>query len=275
MVKLYQQKIVLLGDPGVGKTSLVQRYIFDRFQTDYMTTLGLNFYVRTFEYPDVKVKLLIWDIAGQKSRRKIGLRYLQGASGALLAYDLTNPNSFENLIGWYNDLTEANGKDIPVVLVGTKLDLAFNDDLPLAYNANKLGDSPIAQANLIFTSSKTDTNVDAAFNMIVQRVIDGIIEMPDLPPKIKDKFSAKILFFVKKDDAWSKVALNHIEKVGKKYAIEVETIDAEKDPQIAEAYNVSALPTIIINDRQLVGIIQIAHLEEIIKQMLEQQSSTK
>jgi hypothetical protein len=106
-------------------------------------------------------------------------------------------------------------------------------------------------------------------------VIDGIIEMPDLPPKIKDKFSAKILFFVKKDDAWSKVALNHIEKVGKKYAIEVETIDAEKDPQIAEAYNVSALPTIIINDRQLVGIIQIAHLEEIIKQMLEQQSSTK
>ena len=87
--------------------------------------------------------------------------------------------------------------------------------------------------------------------------------------KILEEIATKILFFVKKDDAWSKVALNHIEKVGKKYALEVETIDAEKDPNIAEAYGITALPTILVAGRQLVGIIQIAHLESIMHQIIE------
>lgn len=271
MTKLYQRKIVLLGDPGVGKTSLVQRYIYDRFQRDYMTTLGLNFYVRTFEYPGAKVKLMIWDIAGQKSRRKIGLRYLQGASGALLAYDLTEPETFNNLPGWYDDLRTANNqKDVPVILVGTKLDLAQTKHLPLAYNIKTLGDTPAAKANLIFTSAKTDTNVDAAFNLIIQQIVSGVIPVPDISPKMIKEASAKILFFVRKGDAWSKVALNHIEKVGKRFALEVETIDAETDPQIADAYGVTAYPTILAGGRHLVGIIQIAHLEAILHQMLEE-----
>jgi len=269
MSKMFQRKIVLLGDPGVGKTSLVQRYIFDSFKKDYMTTLGLNFYVRTFEYPGAKVKLMIWDIAGQQSRRKIGLRYLQGASGAILAYDLTKEETFNNLPGWYDDLKEANGKDVPVIVVGTKLDLAKTNHLPLAYNVKKLGDTPAAKANLIFTSAKTDTNVDAAFNLIIQEIVSGLIPTPDISPKILEEIATKILFFVKKGDAWSKVALNHIEKVGKKYALEVETIDAEKDPNIAEAYGITALPTILVAGRQLVGIIQIAHLESIMPEIIE------
>jgi len=269
MAKMFQRKIVLLGDPGVGKTSLVQRYIFDTFKKDYMTTLGLNFYVRTFEYPDAKVKLMIWDIAGQQSRRKIGLRYLQGASAALLAYDLTDEKTFNNLPGWYADLVKANGRDVPVIIVGTKLDLAQSQHLPLAYNVKKLGDTPAAKANLIFTSAKTDTNVDAAFNLIIQQIVSGLIPTPDISPKIQKEIATKILFFVKKDDAWSKVALNHIEKVGKKYALEVETIDAEADPSIAEAYGITALPTILVGGRHLVGIIQIAHLESIMHQIIE------
>ncbi|HUU77779.1 MAG TPA: GTP-binding protein [candidate division Zixibacteria bacterium] len=269
MSKLYQRKIVLLGDPGVGKTSLVQRYIFDHFQRDYMTTLGLNFYVRTFEYPDAEVKLMIWDIAGQKSRRKIGLRYLQGASGALLAYDLTNQETFDNLPSWYEDLVSANGRDVPVVIVGTKLDLAQTRQIPLAYNIKKFGDLPAAKANLIFTSAKTDTNVDAAFNLIIQELVSGLIPSPDISPKIHEESATKILFFVQKDDAWSKIALNHIEKVGKKFALEVETIDAERDPKLLDAYGVKAFPTILVGGRHLVGIVQIAHLENLITQMLE------
>jgi len=267
---MFQRKIVLLGDPGVGKTSLVRRYIYDTFQKDYMTTLGVNFYVRTFEYPDAKVKLLIWDIAGQKSRRQIGLRYLQGASGALLTYDLSNPETFDNLTGWYEDLYKANNsRNVPCVIVGTKLDLAQSKNLPLAFNVEKLGDTPAAKANLIFTSAKTDTNVDAAFNLMIQEIVSGLLPAPDISPKIAEEINTKILFFVKKEDAWSKIAINHIEKVGRKFALEVETIDAETDPSIAEAYGITALPTILVEGRHLVGIIQIAHLESILHQMIE------
>jgi small GTP-binding protein len=269
MVKMYQRKIVLLGDPGVGKTSLVRRYIFDTFHKDYMTTLGLTLNSRTFEYPGVRVKLIIWDIAGQKSRRQIGLRYLQGASGAILAYDLTNPETFDNLAGWYADLKKANQSDIPVVIVGTKLDIAQSKHVPLAYDAKKLEDTPAAQANIIFTSAKTDTNVDAAFNLLIQEIVSGLLPSPDLSPKMKIEMATKIIFFVKENDQWSKVALNHVEKVGKRYALEIETIDAGKDPKIAEAYGVKAFPTILVGGRHLVGIIQIAHLEKILDQMLE------
>ncbi|MBN1328101.1 MAG: GTP-binding protein [Candidatus Heimdallarchaeota archaeon] len=272
MSKMFQRKIVLLGDPGVGKTSLVRRYIYDTFQKDYMTTLGVNFYVRTFDFTELQVKLLIWDIAGQETRRQIGLRYLQGASGALLTYDLTNPETFDHLNSWYNDLKKANNeRDVHVVIVGTKLDLAQTQNLPLAYNINKLKDTPAAHANIIFTSAKTDTNVDAAFNLIIQEIVSGLNPSPDISPKIHKEISTRILFFVKKGDSWSKVAVNHIEKVGKKYALEVETIDAETDPTLAEAYGVTALPTILVGGRQLVGIIQIAHLENILQQMIESQ----
>jgi small GTP-binding protein len=271
MTRIYQRKIVLLGDPGVGKTSLIRRYIYDTFHKDYMTTLGLTLQSRTFDYPDVRVKLIIWDIAGQKSRRQIGLRYLQGASGAILAYDLTNPKTFDSLAGWYADVRKANkGKDIPVVIVGTKLDLAQTNHLPLAYDVSKLGDTTAAQANIIFTSAKTDTNVDAAFNLLVQELVSGLLPEPDISPKLKLETTTKIVFFVKENDSWSKVALNHIEKVGKEFALEVETIDAEKDPKIAEAYGVVAYPTILVGGRHLVGIIQIAHLENILNQMLKE-----
>jgi small GTP-binding protein len=269
MTKLYQRKIVLLGDPGVGKTSLVRRYIYDTFHKDYMTTLGLTLQSRTFDYPGVRVKLIIWDIAGQKSRRRIGLRYLQGASGAILAYDLTNPETFDNLAGWYEDLKKANGRDMPVVVVGTKLDLAQTNHLPLAFDVKKLGNTPAARANLIFTSSKTDTNVDAAFNLLIQEIVAGLLPTPDISPKLIIESTTKIIFFVKENDSWSKVALNHIEKVGKKFALEVETIDVGKDPKIAEAYGITAFPTILVGGRHLVGIIQIAHLENILHQMLD------
>ncbi|MEA2069970.1 MAG: GTP-binding protein [Asgard group archaeon] len=273
MKRMYQRKIVLLGDPGVGKTSLVQRYIYDTFKSSYMTTLGLNFYVRTFEYPNLEIKLTIWDIAGQESRRQIGLRYLKGASGALLAYDLSSANTFKSLPGWYSDLKKANEQqDIPVVLVGTKLDLIKSRNLPSVYNSEILANTPLVNANIIFTSSKTDTNVDAAFNMLVRDLVQKVAPIPDIAPDIKESSNTKILFFVKKDDEWSDVALRHIENLGKKYTLEVETIDGEEDPKIAQAYGISTYPTVIVKERYLVGIIQISHLENIIKHTLNQKN---
>ena len=119
----YIIKICLLGEANVGKTSLVYRFIENRFRGNYKSTLGVNLLKKDMNIPEFgDVSAQIWDLGGQESFRSLRKLYLEGANGALVIYDCTNKDSYEKLEDWILDFKEARG-DEPILLVGNKNDL--------------------------------------------------------------------------------------------------------------------------------------------------------
>ena len=126
MIKL---KLVIGGSKGVGKTSLIRRAVDDRFEADTLSTIGVEFEVKTVQVTDpavtsgpVTVQFSIWDFAGENKFRQLFPAYCSGASAALLLFDITDPNSFQDLDNWYNLVKNAE-KDIFFCLIASKIDL--------------------------------------------------------------------------------------------------------------------------------------------------------
>ncbi len=118
-------KVCLLGSPGVGKTSLVLRYVKDYFKDNYVGTIGADFLIKEINFPkmNLEIKLLIWDIGGQSKWRDIRSTYLMGSDGAIMVCDVTRKNTFTDLNEWIDDIKEYVGAKIPFVIVGNKIDL--------------------------------------------------------------------------------------------------------------------------------------------------------
>ncbi len=159
----YKFKFIIVGDHAVGKTSIVMRFVENRFSTDYRATIGLNILTHNYKFLNTAINLMIWDIGAQKFFRRVRKTYYQGAHSAFLVFDLTNVSSFENLENWYDELKGFISKDIPVVVVGNKTDLS--KERKISYQegvslANKL------KASYIETSAKTGENVEDAFSLI-------------------------------------------------------------------------------------------------------------
>src|SRR5437899_8952112 len=100
----YQLKLLLLGDSGVGKTSLLAKFTEDVFTPSYISTIGIDFKIKTLEINDKIVKLNLWDSAGQERFRSITKAYYRGCHGLLLVYDLTDLRSFENVAHWIEEI---------------------------------------------------------------------------------------------------------------------------------------------------------------------------
>ncbi|MFX0016797.1 MAG: Rab family GTPase [Promethearchaeota archaeon] len=116
-------KIILAGDEGVGKTSLVNRFVHGFLAGEYKATIGVDLYTKQVFVGNSEVNLQIWDVAGQTSFRQFRQRFFSGARGAFLVFDLTVPKSLDNLhTSWIEDLQNIAG-DIPVILIGNKIDL--------------------------------------------------------------------------------------------------------------------------------------------------------
>ena len=165
----YIVKICLLGEANVGKTSLVYRFIENKFRGNYKSTLGVNLLKKDMnveEFGDVSAQ--IWDLGGQESFRSLRKLYLEGANGALIIYDCTNRNSFEKLYDWIQDFKDARG-DEPLLLIGNKNDLTENikiedsEALKLAQNYNM---------EFISTSAKTGANVEDAFLRVIKTILE-------------------------------------------------------------------------------------------------------
>ncbi len=117
---------MIIGDSGVGKTALMNRYLFDKFDAESMPTLGSSMKSREVDVPNEgTIKLTMWDTAGQEKFKSLTRMYFQDAEAALIVYDVTFRESFENAKKWVEDLkTNANQQDIVMALVGNKSDLS-------------------------------------------------------------------------------------------------------------------------------------------------------
>jgi small GTP-binding protein len=162
----YLFKLVFLGEGAVGKTSLVGRYVYDSFEGDYLATIGTDIHVKTMNIDDTKVKLVIWDIAGQDDFAQLRKAYYQNASGAFFVCDTTRPETMDRIDEWIQALYSVTG-EIPLVLVENKIDLESK-------MAQGRVDSVAEQHDLtlVRTSAKEDENVERAFEKMTREMLE-------------------------------------------------------------------------------------------------------
>lgn len=153
-------KLLLVGDSGVGKSCLLLRFVEDKFNPSFITTIGIDFKIRTIESKGKKIKLQVWDTAGQERFRTITTAYYRGAMGIVLIYDVTDARTFENVENWFQTVTQHANEDAQIFLVGNKSDDEENRQVSREQGqqlASKL-DIPFLEA-----SAKTNENVEAIF----------------------------------------------------------------------------------------------------------------
>ncbi|KAK3732587.1 hypothetical protein QZH41_004978 [Actinostola sp. cb2023] len=156
----YMFKLLIIGNSAVGKTSFLFRYADDSFTSAFVSTVGIDFKVKTVFRNEKRVKLQIWDTAGQERYRTITTAYYRGAMGFILMYDITNEESFQAVQDWSTQVKTYSWANAQVILVGNKSDM--DDERVVAFDRGKqLAD----QLGLEFfeTSAKDNTNVKQNF----------------------------------------------------------------------------------------------------------------
>lgn len=165
MAKAYDYlfKLLLIGDSGVGKTSVLFRFSDDAFNSTFISTIGIDFKIRTIELGDKKIKLQIWDTAGQERFRTITTAYYRGAMGILLVYDITNEKSFENIKTWIKNIEQHASADVEKMILGNKCDMEDKRKI-----TKEQGEQLAKEYNVKFmeTSAMNRTNVEKAFTEI-------------------------------------------------------------------------------------------------------------
>jgi small GTP-binding protein len=123
MASKYIFKYIIIGDTGVGKSCLLMRFIEGKFNTRYEVTVGVEFGAKVVNINEDPVKLQIWDTAGQETFKSITRSYYRSAAGALLVYDVTNRESFQNVHKWLDECREHGNPLMTIILIGNKVDL--------------------------------------------------------------------------------------------------------------------------------------------------------
>ncbi|XP_058702753.1 ras-related protein Rab-8B isoform X1 [Poecile atricapillus] len=170
MAKTYDYlfKLLLIGDSGVGKTCLLFRFSEDAFNTTFISTIGIDFKIRTIELDGKKIKLQIWDTAGQERFRTITTAYYRGAMGIMLVYDITNEKSFDNIKNWIRNIEEHASSDVERMILGNKCDMNEKRQV-----SKEKGEKLAIDYGIKFleTSAKSSINVEEAFFTLARDIM--------------------------------------------------------------------------------------------------------
>lgn len=167
----YVFKYIIVGDSAVGKSCLLLQFTDKRFKSTHDLTIGVEFGSRTVQINDKSIKLQIWDTAGQESFRSITRSYYRGSIGALLVYDITKRQSFENLQKWLEEMKENAYSKMTTILIGNKVDL--ENERQVSFEE---GQAFAKKHDLVFfeTSAKSSHNVEKAFLAITQKIYTNL-----------------------------------------------------------------------------------------------------
>ncbi|RID49151.1 hypothetical protein BRARA_I05611 [Brassica rapa] len=171
----YLFKLLLIGDSGVGKSCLLLRFSDDSYVESYISTIGVDFKIRTVEQDGKTIKLQIWDTAGQERFRTITSSYYRGAHGIIIVYDVTDQESFNNVKQWLSEIDRYASDNVNKLLVGNKCDLAENRAVP--YETAKAFADEIG-IPFMETSAKDATNVEQAFMAMSASIKESMASQP-------------------------------------------------------------------------------------------------
>ncbi|KAF6140643.1 hypothetical protein GIB67_013936 [Kingdonia uniflora] len=160
---LAKYKLVFLGDQSVGKTSIITRFMYDKFDNTYQATIGIDFLSKTMYLEDRTIRLQLWDTAGQERFRSLIPSYIRDSSVAVIVYDVANRNSFLSTSKWIEEVRTERGSDVIIVLVGNKTDLVDKRQVSI-----EEGDAISRNHGIIFieTSAKAGFNIKPLFRKI-------------------------------------------------------------------------------------------------------------
>ena len=171
--KSYIYKICVVGNGGVGKTSMVLRYCENSFKESYLMTIGSNFSTKTVElanHPELQIKLQLWDLAGQKHFSFVRPPFYRGATGIIYVFDLTRRSSFADLLEWRDEVEKVIGQK-PCILVGNKLDLAREGYREVADQEGEALKGEMHVMKYVETSAKEGDSVEDVFKVLTLEIL--------------------------------------------------------------------------------------------------------
>jgi len=175
----YLFKLLLIGDSGVGKSCLLLRFADNTYTDSYISTIGVDFKIRTVEIDGKTVKLQIWDTAGQERFRTITSSYYRGAHGIIVVYDVTDKVSFNNVKQWLGEIDRYACQSVNKLLVGNKDDL----EMKKVVDTNEAKDfAESLGISFLETSAKSSKNVEEAFLTMTRQIKERVSRSHE-PPK--------------------------------------------------------------------------------------------
>lgn len=161
-------KLMLIGDSGVGKTCILFRFVEDSFSTSFISTIGIDFKIKTVEIDGKRIKLQIWDTAGQERFQTITSSYYRGAMGIMLVYSVTCRKSFENIQKWMKNISELASEDVDRIIVANKTDKV---DQRVVSAEEGLAVAQEYDVQHFETSAMNGTNIEKAFYELTKSVL--------------------------------------------------------------------------------------------------------
>ena len=163
----YKVKLIIVGDSGVGKTNLITRFASDKFEKNSKATIGVEFIYKTLKINKDIFKIEIWDTAGEERYKSITSAYYKGAKGAIIVYDITSEQSFNNIETWIHEVKGKTSNSLQILIIGNKSDLYKDRKISLEKGIEK---AQSLNLHLLETSALDKTNVTEAFYCLFKEI---------------------------------------------------------------------------------------------------------